>query len=108
MSANASPTHYNDLDEAFISDARFKVDISQKMKVPDKISFNPNANGNWHNGWAQDNINMHVPEKILVMGQDRHIGNSLTILVTEITIKIAVVPAIFIYHARTAQQAVLI
>lgn len=71
MSASTSPTHYKELEDAFISDANFKVDISQKMKVPNKISFNPDANGitNWN-----ENINMQVPDRILVAGHHQHIG----------------------------------
>lgn len=71
---SASPVHYNEVEDAFITDANFKVDISQKMKVPNKISFNPDANGvtNWN-----DNINMQVPERILVVGQHQHIGEKL-------------------------------
>ncbi|KAK9728517.1 Mitochondrial and peroxisomal fission factor Mff [Popillia japonica] len=73
MSAK-TPGQYRELEDAFITDANFKVDISQKMKVPNKISFNNdsvnaiNAN-NWH-----ENMNMHVPERILVIGRDQHIG----------------------------------
>lgn len=74
MSAN--PSSYSELEDAFITDANFKVDISQKMKVPHKISFNTElTNGDRSNAWVQDSINMHVPERILVAGQHQHIGN---------------------------------
>lgn len=76
MSANTSPSHYKELEDAFISDANFKVDISQKMKVPNKISFNPESNGVVQTGW-NDNINMQVPERILVVGQHQHIGKQI-------------------------------
>ncbi|KRT80538.1 hypothetical protein AMK59_6742 [Oryctes borbonicus] len=71
MSASATSEQYNELEDAFITDANFKVDISQKMKVPNKISFNNDTvNGiNWH-----ESINMHVPERILVIGRDQHVG----------------------------------
>ncbi|XP_018320473.1 transport and Golgi organization protein 11 [Agrilus planipennis] len=74
MSNNASPEHYNELEDAFMSDATFKVDISQKMKVPSKISFGgdtPNGINLWSSSEA---INMQVPERILVVGQHQHIG----------------------------------
>lgn len=75
MSANTSPLHYNELENAYISDANFKVDISQKMKVPHKISFNQDlTNGDKH--WSED-INMQVPERILVAGHHQHIGKIL-------------------------------
>lgn len=75
MSSNTSPLHFNDpMTEEMISDEKFKVDISQKMKVPSRITFNSDANGVNHNAWTQENLNMHVPERILVVGQQQHIG----------------------------------
>lgn len=72
MSSNTSPAHY--AEDAFVTDADFKVDINQKMKVPDKISFNNDINGAVRNSWVRDNFDMQVPERILVMGQDQHVG----------------------------------
>ncbi|KAK9728516.1 Mitochondrial and peroxisomal fission factor Mff [Popillia japonica] len=44
------------------------------MKVPNKISFNNDSvNGINTNNW-HENINMHVPERILVIGRDQHVG----------------------------------
>ncbi|GJQ70056.1 hypothetical protein Trydic_g22537 [Trypoxylus dichotomus] len=44
------------------------------MKVPNKISFNNDAvNGINANNW-HESINMHVPERILVIGRDQHVG----------------------------------
>lgn len=74
MSANTSPAHYNEMEDAFITDANFKVDISQKMKVPNKISFNTDINGTVP-PWSE-NINMQVPDRILVAGQHQHIGKT--------------------------------
>lgn len=72
MSSHTSPSHY--VEDAFVTDADFKVDINQKMKVPDKISFNNDMNGAVRNSWVRDNFDMQVPERILVMGQDQHVG----------------------------------
>ncbi|XP_030746701.1 transport and Golgi organization protein 11 [Sitophilus oryzae] len=73
MSANTSPSHYT--EDAFVTDANFKVEINQKMKVPEKISFNNDLNGEVRNSWIKDNFdNMQVPERILVVGQDQHVG----------------------------------
>ncbi|RZB40197.1 Miff domain containing protein [Asbolus verrucosus] len=44
------------------------------MKVPDKISFNTDMNGVNQSVWGRDNINMQVPERILVVGQHQHVG----------------------------------
>nr|XP_015835755.1 PREDICTED: transport and Golgi organization protein 11 isoform X2 [Tribolium castaneum] len=71
MSASTSPSHYT--EDAFVTDANFKVEINQKMKVPDKISFNTDLNGATQPPWNRDNINMQVPERILVVGQHQHI-----------------------------------
>ncbi|KAF7269348.1 transport and golgi organization 11 [Rhynchophorus ferrugineus] len=72
MSANASPSHYT--EDAFVSDANFKVEINQKMKVPEKISLSNDSNGELRNSWVRDNFNMQVPEKLFVVGQDQYIG----------------------------------
>lgn len=73
MSSNSSPSHY--AEDAFVTDADFKVEINQKMKVPEKISFN-DRNGDIRNSWVRDNFNMQVPERILVAGQDQHVGKN--------------------------------
>jgi hypothetical protein len=71
MSASTSPSHYT--EDAFVTDANFKVEINQKMKVPDKISFSTDMNGTNPSAWTRDNINMQVPERILVVGQHQHV-----------------------------------
>uniref|UniRef100_A0A6P7G1I0 Transport and Golgi organization protein 11 n=1 Tax=Diabrotica virgifera virgifera TaxID=50390 RepID=A0A6P7G1I0_DIAVI len=72
MSTNSSPTHYT--EDAFVRDANFKVGINQKMKVPDRISFATDLNGESRGSWTRDNLNMNVPERILVAGQHQHVG----------------------------------
>lgn len=72
MSSNTSPTHYT--EDAFVTDANFKVEINQKMTVPDKISFNSDMNGDNRISWHKDTFDMNVPERILVAGQHQHIG----------------------------------
>lgn len=80
MSGNASPARYIE-SEDYLSDANFKADINRKMRVPHKISMSgyenemPNGlNSNWSNNYS----NMQVPERILVAGQDQHIGDIRT------------------------------
>lgn len=73
MSANASPSHYT--EDAFVTDAHFKVEINEKMKVPDKISFSNDLNGDKPKLWNND-FSMNVPERILVAGQHQHVGKS--------------------------------
>lgn len=75
MSANTSPARFIESDDTYLSDANFKADISRKMRVPNKISMG-DYDGEIPNGWSNNysNINMQVPERILVAGQDQHIG----------------------------------
>lgn len=81
MSANTSPGRYSEPEDAFVSEANFRADINRKMRVPNKISMGEfdgeipngmNMNSTWSNNYS--NINMQVPERILVAGQDQHIG----------------------------------
>lgn len=81
MSSNTSPGRYVEPEDAFLSEANFRADINRKMRVPNKISMGEfdgeipngvNMNSAWSNNYS--NINMHVPERILVAGQDQHIG----------------------------------
>lgn len=69
---NSSPTHFP--EDAFVTDANFKVGINQKMKVPDRISFSTEMNGDRTGSWTRDSLNMNVPERILVAGQHQHVG----------------------------------
>ncbi|GLV41445.1 Transport and Golgi organization 11 [Carabus blaptoides fortunei] len=76
MSANTSPARFIEPDDTYLSDANFKADISRKMRVPNKISMG-DYDGEIPNGWSNNYSNissMQVPERILVAGQDQHIG----------------------------------
>lgn len=77
MSADASPSHFNKGLEDMLNEEKFKVDINQKMKVPSRISFNTEANGVSQNVWNQENLNMHVPERILVVGGQQQVIGKL-------------------------------
>nr|CAI5846248.1 unnamed protein product [Callosobruchus analis] len=73
MSKNESPSHY--VEDAFVTDADFKLEINSKMMVPDKISFNRgDTNGETKHVWVKDSLTMNVPERILVAGQHQHVG----------------------------------
>ncbi|KAF5269230.1 hypothetical protein FQR65_LT02531 [Abscondita terminalis] len=74
---SSSTLQFAEVEDNFMSDANFKVDIGQRMKVPSKISFNQDvSNGVTPTHWTNVNetFNMHVPERILVVGQEQHIG----------------------------------
>lgn len=86
MSATSSPARYPDDD--FLSEVNFKEDINKKMRVPHKISMGDyegeltnGLNSNWSNNYS----NMQVPERILVAGQDQHIGKRFELFIWHVS-----------------------
>lgn len=80
MSENASPARFVENEDPFLTDSNFKADINRKMRVPNKISMNDYENelsNGINSNWSPNYSNMQVPERILVAGQDQHIGNIL-------------------------------
>lgn len=91
MSFNStSPTNYgfegDPLLEAY-KNAKFSEEISEKMKVPKRIIMSNNhemeienhefLNGNQTNSWNYyDKLDMTVPDRIVVIGQDQHLGET--------------------------------
>lgn len=78
MSKAASPTRFSgELDHFY--DPNFTAEISHKMRVPKRIrvdgEFDDDTNNHTHpvNPW-NDKIEMHVPDRILVIGQEQHLG----------------------------------
>ena len=66
--------------EAYMN-AKYSEEISSMMSVPKKISANGYSNeheilnGNEMNSWNyHEKLNMTVPDRIVVMGQDQHLG----------------------------------
>jgi len=79
MSSASSPTHRvtNGFDGTSYYDPDFTVEISNRMRVPDKISILPDGqdNHNERNGYPKTNESnewMRVPERILVAGGDKY------------------------------------
>ncbi|XP_023711885.1 transport and Golgi organization protein 11 [Cryptotermes secundus] len=79
MSKAASPTRFSgELDHFY--DPNFTADISQKMRVPKRIRVDgesdddQNTGSNWNAMLANEKFDMHVPDRILVAGQEQHIG----------------------------------
>ncbi|XP_058793644.1 transport and Golgi organization protein 11 isoform X2 [Phymastichus coffea] len=79
--ANAhSPTRFNgDPDNWF--DPNYSLDINKKMRVPKSIRVNGGYNEDELNGtngssWSLVNpkVEMNVPDRILVVGQEQHVG----------------------------------
>ncbi|KAJ1520922.1 hypothetical protein ONE63_004000 [Megalurothrips usitatus] len=77
MSKIASPTHFKgELDHFY--DPTFTADISQKMQVPKSIRV-AGGDGDMddhqrHNSWLNEKFDMHVPDRILVVGEEQHVG----------------------------------
>lgn len=76
MSKAQSPTHFNAEPDSFY-DPNFTLDINTRMRVPKSIRVNGDyeeentmANGSaWNQvSIAPEKIEMHVPDRILVVG----------------------------------------
>jgi Mitochondrial and peroxisomal fission factor Mff len=81
---NSSPNYGFEGDplmEAYMN-AKFSEEISEKMKVPKRITANGDIvneheilNGNNFNSWNyHEKLDMTVPDRIVVIGQDQHLG----------------------------------
>ncbi|CAB0032426.1 unnamed protein product [Trichogramma brassicae] len=94
--ANAhSPTRFNGEADSFY-DSNFTLDINQKMRVPKSIRVagdymeDDMPNGNTWTGAFTEKLEMNVPDRILVVGQEQHIGTKAP--PREIAIENAVLP----------------
>jgi hypothetical protein len=83
---STSPPNYDfegdPLMEVYMN-AKFSEEISERMKVPKRIAANgdivsdhENFNGNSHmNSWNfHERVDMMVPDRIVVLGEDKHLG----------------------------------
>lgn len=77
MSKTHSPTHFNGEIDNFY-DPNFSVDINQRMQVPRSIRVNSDyteeditvkSRPMWNQVSTMDKFDMHVPERILVVGK---------------------------------------
>lgn len=77
MSKTQSPTHFNgDIDNFY--DPNFPVDVNTQMRVPKSIRVNGEypdeditvtSRAMWNQIPAMEKLEMHVPERILVVGE---------------------------------------
>nr|XP_033339577.1 transport and Golgi organization protein 11 [Megalopta genalis] len=98
MSKTHSPTVFNGEADNFY-DPNFALDLNKRMRVPKTIRVSGDytdedingTNGSaWNQVVAADKYDMHVPERILVVGQEQHIGTKA--LPREIALENAVLP----------------
>ncbi|CAD7088178.1 unnamed protein product [Hermetia illucens] len=85
MANPQSPSHFNGYeDDPLLIEANFTQDISEKMRVPKRIKATgeysdedtllSNQNGIMNSWNYSDKISMNVPDRIVVIGQDQHLG----------------------------------
>lgn len=85
MARSASPGGFSNYeDDSLFQNAVFTHDISEQMRVPKRIRATGDyfddhellSNGNGEiNSWNyHDKIEMNVPDRIVVLGQDQHLG----------------------------------
>lgn len=82
----ASPGYSNGFEEdPIFQKSHYMQDISEQMRVPKRIKATgeyyddldhlPHSNGGSNHWNYTDKIDMTVPDRIMVMGQDQHLGN---------------------------------
>lgn len=74
MSKASSPLRFAEAMDHYC-DPNFTADISQKMRVPKQIKVGGGGDDiNVTRMSVPDKIDMHVPDRILVVGQEQHVG----------------------------------
>lgn len=90
MARSGSPGFGNGYEEdPIFQNSHYTQDISEQMRVPkriratgeyyDDLDHFPYSNGGSNHWNYQDKIDMTVPDRIVVMGQDQHLGKILSI-----------------------------
>lgn len=85
MARSASPSFSSGFEEdPIFQKSHYMQDISEQMRVPKRIKATgeyyddfdhlPNSNGGSNHWNYHDKIDMTVPDRIVVIGQDQHLG----------------------------------
>lgn len=82
MERSMSPNYSNGYEEdPIFQKTHYTQDISEQMRVPKRIratgEYNDDIDQNYGNGngWhLEQKFDMTVPDRIVVMGQDQHLG----------------------------------
>lgn len=88
MEQPGSPGYSNGYEEdPIFQNSHYTQDISEQMRVPkrikatgefyDDLDHMPHSNGQW-NSYQDNKYNMTVPDRIVVIGQDQHLGKILS------------------------------
>jgi len=84
MALPDSPSHFNYTngyeEDPIFQKSHYTQDISEQMRVPKRIRatgevYEDFDNMNGWNPYQHDKIDMTVPDRIMVMGQDQHFGS---------------------------------
>lgn len=98
MARSASPSFSSGFEEdPIFQKSHYMQDISEQMRVPKRIKATgeyyddfdnmPNGNGGSNHWNYHDKIDMTVPDRIVVIGQDQHLGKSACELKNPILLK---------------------
>lgn len=83
MALPDSPSHFNNgyEEDPIFQKSHYTQDISEQMRVPKRIRATgeiyddfDTMNGGSNHWNYQDKIDMTVPDRIMVIGQDQHLG----------------------------------
>lgn len=84
MALPDSPSHFTNgyEEDPIFQKSHYTQDISEQMRVPKRIratgetydDFEHMSNGGSNQWQYQDKISMTVPDRIMVIGQDQHLG----------------------------------
>lgn len=88
MAMPGSPSSFTNgyVEDPIFEKSHYTQDISEQMRVPKRIKATgefyedfdlPFSNGN--SNYYQDKIDMTVPDRIMVIGQEQHLGNFYSI-----------------------------
>lgn len=85
MALPDSPSHFRNgyEEDPIFQKSHYTQDISEQMRVPKRICGtgevyddfdNMNGGSNGWNHYQHDKLDMTVPDRIMVIGQDQHFG----------------------------------